>query len=127
MSNMEKPFVEIADLMSRYFNGLYHVNTTKLNGVFHPDARYINMVEGNYTNKSLIEYFELLNKRISPAENSELFEYRVDSIELGGKRMAIVKASMTMMRREYCDFLTLTCDHLGWRIMSKVFTYKVNG
>ena len=114
---------DICDLLSRYFEGLYQADTAVLAGVFHPDARYVNMTEGDYMNKSLAEYFSAVEQRIPPATRGDNRCERIISVEFGGTRMAFVKASMTMMGREYLDFLTLSCDQHGWRIMSKVFSY----
>ena len=115
-------FAEVTAVMEGYFDGLYHADTTRLAKVFHPDARYINLIEDDYMNKSMVEYFEMVDRRIPPASKGEIRNDRLFSIEFGGTRMAYVRASMTMMDREYLDFLTLSRDHLGWRIMTKVFT-----
>ncbi|USG62038.1 nuclear transport factor 2 family protein [Sneathiella marina] len=116
-------FAEVTEIMQGYFDGLYHADTVQLATVFHPDARYVNMIEGDYMNKSLAEYFEMVDRRTSPASKGEPRDDRIFSIEFGGSRMAFVRASMTMMLCEYLDFLTLTRDHNGWRIMTKIFTY----
>ncbi len=116
-------FSEICKLMEAYFKGLHHADTARLAKVFHPDARYINMTEGDYINKPLGEYFAIVEKRTPPAKTGEKRKDNIISIELGGENMAFVKASMTMMQRDYLDFLTLTLDHHGWQIMSKIFTY----
>jgi hypothetical protein len=118
-----KSFTEVTELMQGYFDGLYHADTKQLAKVFHPDARYVNMIDGDYMNKSLSEYFEMVDKRTPPASKGDPREDRIFSIEFGGSKMAFVRASMTMMNREYLDFLTLSHDHNGWRIMSKIFTY----
>ncbi len=123
MIKSENVMADITELLSRYFEGLYQADTGVLADVFHPDARYVNMVEGDYMNKSLAEYFAAVDKRVPPAARGDARCEKVISIELGGDRMSFVKASMTMMGREYLDFLTLTYDQYGWRIMSKVFTY----
>ena len=122
MTNSQQ-YSEVLNALEGYFDGLYHANTKQLAEVFHPDARYINMGVGDYMNKSLPEYFEIVERRTPPANKDEGREDRLLSIEFGGSQMAFVKASMTMMGREYLDFLTLTHDHFGWRIMTKVFTY----
>jgi len=119
----QQAFADVTDIMTGYFNGLYHADTTRLAQVFHPDARYVNMIEGDYMNKSLDEYFAMVEQRTPPASRGEVRDDRIFSIQFGGTRMAFVRASMTMMDREYLDFLTLTRDQHGWRIMSKVFTY----
>ncbi|GHB42138.1 hypothetical protein GCM10007094_34180 [Pseudovibrio japonicus] len=116
-------FGEIQKVMKGYFDGLYHADTKALTKVFHPDARYVNMIEGDYMNKSLSAYFEMVDRRVPPASKGEPRNDCIHFIEFGGTQMAFVKASMTMMKREYLDFLTLTKDQHGWRIMTKIFTY----
>lgn len=116
-------FAEVNTLMEAYFDGLYHADTTRLAKVFHPDARYINLIADDYMNKPLDEYFEMVDQRTSPASGSELREDCIFSIEFGGSKMAFVRSSMTMMNREYLDFLTLSHDDHGWRVMAKIFTY----
>lgn len=116
-------FVDVAQLMEMYFDGLYHADTKRLDKVFHPDLRYVNMIEGDYMNTSRDEYFARVDKRTPPSERGEQRQDRLFSIEFGGSKMAFVRASMTMMDREYLDFLTLTHDQYGWRIMTKIFTY----
>ncbi len=118
-----KAFAEVTEVLQGYFDGLYHADTKRLANVFHPDARYVNMIDGDYMNKSLMEYFEMVDARTPPASKGQPREDRIFSIEFGGSKMAFIRASMTMMDREYLDFLTLTHDHHGWRIMAKVFTY----
>lgn len=118
-----KAFAEVTEVLQGYFDGLYHADTKRLANVFHPDARYVNMIDGDYMNKSLAAYFEMVDGRTPPASKGQPREDRIYSIEFGGSKMAFVRASMTMMDREFLDFLTLTHDHNGWRIMTKIFTY----
>jgi hypothetical protein len=118
-----KAFTDVAETLQGYFDGLYHADVKQLAKVFHPDARYVNMIDGDYMNKSLAEYFAMVDQRTPPASKGQPREDRIFSIEFGGSKMAFVRASMTMMGREYLDFLTLTHDQDGWRIMAKIFTY----
>ena len=117
----QQAFADVADIMTGYFDGLYHADTKRLAKVFHPDARYVNMIEGDYMNKSLSDYFDMVDQRTPPASRGEVRDDRILSIQFGGTRMAFVTASMRMMDHEYLDFLTLTRDQHGWRIMAKVF------
>jgi len=117
---------DVVDVLEVYFEGLHHADSKKLAKVFHRDARYVNTVEGDYMNYSIPEYFDIVDSRESPASSGEARAERIISVEFGGSRMAFVKASMTMMGRDYLDFLTFTRDHDGWRIMSKVFSYIQN-
>ena len=118
-----KAFAEVTEVLQGYFDGLYHADTKQLANVFHPDARYVNMIDGDYMNKSLAEYFKMVDGRTPPASKGYPRKDRIFSIEFGGSKMAFVRASMTMMDREYLDFLTLSHDQNGWRIMTKIFTY----
>lgn len=117
-------YQNIVEIMKIYFDGLYHAESKILANVFHPDARYVNTVDGDYMNYSRREYFDIIEQRTSPASQGELCNDQILSIEFGGSHMAFVRAEMTMMGRQYIDFLTLTFDQNGWRIMSKVFTYS---
>lgn len=119
----QNAYADVIEIMNGYFDGLYHADTNQLAKVFHPDMRYVNMIDGDYMNKSRDEYFEIVDRRTPPADKREVRQDRIFSIEFGGSKMAFVRASMTMMDREYLDFLTLTHDQNGWRIMTKIFTY----
>lgn len=119
----QNAYAEIIEIMNGYFDGLNHADTKQLVKVFHPDVRYVNMIDCDYMNKSRDEYFDMVDRRTPPADKGEPRDDRIYSIELGGSKMAFVRASMTMMDREYLDFLTLTHDQNGWRIMVKIFTY----
>ncbi len=116
-------YAAVNSVIEAYLLGLYHADSKILSDVFHPDARYVNTHDGEYMNHSMQEYFTIIDQRTSPASVGESRAEKILSIDLGGSRMAFAKLTMTMFGREYLDFLTLTYDHLGWRIMSKVFTY----
>ena len=122
----QKDIASIVCVLEAYILGLYHADSKILLDVFHPDARYVNMVDDDYMNYSVQEYFAKIDLRTPPARSGTPRAEKIMSIELGGERMAFVTLTMTMFGREYLDFLTLTHDSLGWRIMSKVFTYIPN-
>ena len=116
---------DIAGVLGNYFDGLYYADSKKLAAVFHPDARYINVNDGDYMNYSMAEYLAVIDERTPPAENGEARLDKILSIEFGNSRMAFAKLSMHMLGRQYLDFLTLTFDDGQWRIMSKVFSYTI--
>jgi len=117
-------YKDVVGILQSYFDGLYYADSNILADVFHPDAHYVNTVKRDYMNYSISEYFKIVDQRKSPASQGEPRNDRILSIEFGGQRMAFVKAKMTMMGRDYLDFLTLTFDENGWRVMSKLFTYS---
>lgn len=119
-------FTDVVSVLERYFDGLYHADRKRLADVFHPDARYVNIVEGDYMNFSVSEYFDIVDRRTPPASDGQVRNDQIVSIEYGGTRMAFAKVTMSMMGRDYLDFLTLTRHGNEWRIMSKVFSYAPN-
>jgi hypothetical protein len=114
---------DVVCVMEAYFDGLYHADPSRLAGVFHGDARYVNAADGDYMNHSIPDYFTIVDKRTPPADNNEVRRDEIVSIEFGGTNMAFVKATMTMLGRDYLDFLTLIRDEGRWQIISKVFSY----
>jgi hypothetical protein len=114
---------DVECVLHGYIEGLYQADSQLLSQVFHPDARYVNTVSGDYTNLSMPEYFEVINKRQPPAKNLDDYHSKIISIERGDTQMAFAKVSIVMMERQYLDFLTLTYADGQWKIMSKVFSY----
>jgi hypothetical protein len=122
--NQKESIGHIESVLYRYFEGLYQADSVLLAKVFHPDARYINTVSGNYTNLSMSDYFKVIDKRQAPSESDDDYHSKIISIELGDTQMAFAKASIVMMGRQYLDFLTLTHTDGEWKIMSKVFSFQ---
>ncbi|MFK5978170.1 MAG: nuclear transport factor 2 family protein [Rhizobiaceae bacterium] len=116
-------FADVVGVLEAYFEGLYRADSKKLAEVFHRDARYVNTTEGDYMNHSILEYLDIIDRRTPPASSGELHSDRMISIEFGGPRMAFAKVAMTMLGRDYLDFLTLILDDGQWWIISKVFSY----
>jgi len=114
----------IVCILHQYFEGLYQADSRILAEAFHPDARYINTVSGDYTNLSMPDYFKVIDKRQAPSESDDDYHSKVISIELGDTQMAFAKVSIVMMGRQYLDFLTLTHTDDEWKIMSKVFSFQ---
>ncbi len=121
--NSNNSFADIVSVLQIYFDGLYEADAKKLSSIFHHDARYVNTVEGDYMNYSLAEYFNIVNQRTPPAVSGTARADRILSIEFASTTMAFAKVSMTMLERNYIDFLTLIYSDKQWKIMSKVFFY----
>lgn len=120
---MEKQnFATIVQMMKTYFDGLYQADSKALANVFHPDARYVNALQGDYMNRSMPEYFTVVDGRVPPAHTGDERDDQILSIKFGVNRMAFVEAQMTMSGRVYFDYLTLIFDDGEWRIIAKVFS-----
>ncbi len=116
-------FADVVGVLEAYFEGLHCADSKKLAQVFHRDARYVNTTEGDYMNHSIPEYFDIIDRRTPPASSGETRLDRIISVEFGGERMAFAKLKLTMLGRDYLDFLTLIFDDGQWWIISKVFSY----
>lgn len=116
-------FNEVAEVMEAYFEGLYQADSKLLLAVFHPDARYVNAVDGDYMNYDMPTYFEIVDGRDAPSATEQARADKILSIEFGGTQTAFVHASMRMMGREYIDFLTFIREGDRWQIISKIFSY----
>lgn len=115
---------EIIELMNTYFDCLYDADHKGMAKVFHPEARYINTVDGEYVNCSTEEYLQILKKRVPPRERGDSRNDQILSIETESPNMAFTKVRLTMMDREYLDYLTLLKSNGRWQIISKVFAFK---
>lgn len=113
----------IYDLLETYFEALYHADADRLGTVLHPNGLYVSTTEGEYLNRSIPEYLEVVAGREPPAKRGEIRNEAVHSIEFGGDNMAFVRLNMSMMGRRYTDFLTLYRLEKKWQIMTKIFSY----
>ena len=116
-------FKRVTALMEAYFDGLYHADSTRLRTVFHPNLAYICATEGDELYLDLDSYMARVDKRVPPAQKGEKRKDVIHEISFASPRLAHVKARMTLMERDYIDYLTLTRLGDEWRVITKVFTY----
>ena len=114
---------EVQDLMTRYFEGLYHSNSDILRTVFHPDLAYVNGTEGTYEHMGLDAYMTRIDARTPPASRGDARDAVIERITFKGTRIGMVEARMTMMGRNYQDLLTIIHTDQGWRVLTKVFSF----
>jgi len=114
---------EVLSLIEQYCEGLYHADSGILQKVFHPRLAYVCATDGDELYLDLETYMARIDARTPPSERGDPREEVIYDIAFGSDRIARVTASMTMMGREYLDFLTLVRDGREWRIITKVFTY----
>lgn len=122
---MDPRYAELTAVMSEYFDGLYHSDTTRLARVFHPKAQYVCATEGTLTQLTMSEYFPIVDKRASPAGRGEPRADRIVSIEFAGPVTAFVRAECAIGAKHFTDFLTLIQLDGAWRIIAKVFHFDI--
>lgn len=113
----------ICRLMETYFEGLHRADSATLRGVFHPRLAYVCATEGDELYFDLDTYMARVEAREPPAKRGDPRDEAVLEVAFGSDRLARVTARMSMMGRDYLDFLTLVRDGADWRIVAKVFTY----
>ncbi len=123
MTERSGAFDDVVALMQAYFEGLHRADSATLATVFHGEARYVNATPGDEMNHDMPTYFGIVDGRTSPADRGDLRDDRIVSITFGGYAMAFVVARMTMMDRDYLDYLTLIRADGRWQIIAKVFFY----
>ena len=114
-------FAAVTGVLETYFDGLYHSDIEKLGIAFHPKAIYATADETPLLYRTMIEYFPVVAKRLSPASRDEPRRDVIESIEFAGGNTAFARVRCSIGTRDFIDFLTLVRTDGTWRIMAKVF------
>ena len=113
----------VVALMEAYFEGLHHADSAALRKVFHPELAYVCATEGDELYLDLDTYMARIDKREPPAKRGDPRDEAILEIAFASPRLARVTARMSMMGRDYLDYLTLIRHAEDWRIVTKVFAY----
>jgi hypothetical protein len=122
---MQDAYLEVVELLSTYFDGLHHGDTTRLRSVFHPRAQYACATEGTLTHLTMEEYFPVVDQRPSPASRGEERSDDIVSIEFAGPVTAFARVHCAVGPKCFTDLLTLIRIDGRWQIISKVFHFDV--
>ncbi len=114
---------EVAALMQTYMDGLHHASSEMLRRVFHPRLAYVCATEDDELYLDLETYMARIDARESPAQRGDPRDEAILEVAFGSPRLARVTARMSMMGRDYLDYLTLVREGPHWRIVAKVFTW----
>ena len=115
----------VCALMEAYFEGLYHADSQALRNIFHPRLVYACANEHDPIYLDLESYMARIDEREPPAARNEVRNEAILSVTFGNYRMAHVTARMSMMHRDYLDYLTLVREKGKWQIIAKTFTYTL--
>ena len=121
---MDERYNAVAEVLSRYFDGLYTGDTALPAEVFHPAARYVCAVDG-LVDLGMEEYFPIVDHRPSPASRDEPRKDRIAAIEFAGPVTAFARVHCAIGPKDFTDFLTLIFTEGRWRIIAKVFHYDL--
>lgn len=118
---MTFPLIEIARLLTDYFDGLYDCDVEKLTSVFHPQAIYATADETPLLFRTMDEYLPIVAARQSPASRKEPRRDHIDDIQLAGDNTALARVRCSIGNRDFVDFLSLVRIDGRWRIIAKIF------
>ncbi|MBL1079551.1 nuclear transport factor 2 family protein [Nocardia sp. 2] len=116
---------QVADALHRYFDGLYHSDTTLLSEVFHPKAIYATATDGTLTHLTMAEYFPIVAARPAPAARNAPRRDRILSIDFAGPVTALARVECALAPKHFTDLLTLVHLENRWQIIAKVFHYDL--
>lgn len=114
-------FDAVIGVLETYFDGLYHSDSDRLAEAFHPQAIYATADEAPLLYRTMDEYFQVVEKRESPASRKEIRHDVIDAIEFAGDNTAFARVRCSIGSRDFTDFLTLVQTDGAWRIIAKVF------
>lgn len=113
----------VVSVVETYFDGLHHSDTTRLRRVFHPQAQYVTVSDGTLLYRDMETYFDVVDKRQSPASRGEARTDEIVAVEFAGPVTARVNLRCSIGSRDFIDFLTLIFIDDRWQVISKVFHF----
>lgn len=113
---------EIIELLTHYFDGLYHGDSARLREVFHPQAQLFGEVRGAPYQNTLDGWLNAVANRPSPHSKGESFKMETLEVQLHNQ-IAYVRAHCPMLGFNYFDYLALMHNGERWLITNKLFTH----
>lgn len=113
---------DIEKLVTNYFEGIFHGDTTKLETCFHENAHIYGDIKGVDYLKSVSAYIEGVKNRQSPEDLNETLNMKIIGIDIMGK-VAMAKLHVPMLGYNYYDYLSLSKINEEWKIVNKIFTH----
>lgn len=122
-------FAEVAAVLQAYFDGLYHSDSGRLAGTFHPQARYVTATEtlhgGELVQMTMAEYLPMVAARPSPAGRGETRRDNIVALQFAGPVTAFARVECAIGPRFFTDLLTLIKVDGRWQIIAKVFHFDL--
>ena len=111
----------IESQLQLYFDGLYHSDTQRLRQVFHPQAIYACVVDGQLLHYTMDQYFPIVDQRPSPASRAQPRQDRIILIEILGATTAVARVECAIAPKQFQDVLSFLYLDGRWQIIAKVF------
>jgi len=119
--NQEKTDLElIAQTVQYYFDGMYNGDVETLQKAFHGDAFLFGYFQGNFTQISANDWFNMVKDNPAPSKEGEEYDMKIVSTDITGG-VAVVKVADLYMGLRFTDYLTLSKIDGNWVIVNKAF------
>lgn len=107
---------QIRQLMQDYFDGLYHADTEKLDGIFHDDV----VLKAPGLRRPKAQWLQAVASRSVPAQQSEAYRFNILTIDIVADQ-AMVKLECPLAEHFYIDFIGLLKEDGQWLIVNKMY------
>jgi len=114
--------LDIETVITRYFEGLFFGDITKLKECFHKNAYLYGDIKGKGYEKSIEQYLEGVKARQSPRDLNEAFNMKLIGLEIIGT-IAMAKVHVPILGYNYYDYLSLSLQDRNWKIVNKIFAH----
>ncbi len=118
-------YEEVGGVLTDYLDGLYNSDAHLLGKVFHPQAHYVSVTEGELLYRTMEVYLPIVRERPSPSSRGEARADKILSIEFAGPVTAFARVECAIGAKAFVDLLTLIFIDGRWQIISKVFHSNV--
>jgi hypothetical protein len=119
--NSEDAKAEITEVLNLHFRGIKEGNVELLNEAWIKDnARLFEVNNGKVVNRDIVQAFAKWTKEATPDLNEKILD-----IYLSSDAVAIAKVSLMWQGVKYEDSLTLVKSKKGWKIVSKIYSPKI--
>ena len=119
---VEQETTQIQSVITRYFDGLFYGDLSKLESAFHPLCLLVGDINGQPYLKNLPDYLTGVKNRTCPHKAGETFQMKTVSIELLNG-IASVKLHCPLLGYNYYDYLSMSKIEGRWLIVHKLFTH----
>jgi len=122
METQKESIAVISQLLeSRYFKGIYEGDTTLLSTIYYPGTLLFGDVKGQAYAKTLEQYFDGVQNRISPKKSGKLFKGEILNIRVVNS-IAVAEIKVTMYDFVYHEFLSFHRIDGSWLLVNKMIS-----
>lgn len=118
---------EIRAALSDYFDVVYLGDVSKINKIYHPDARLYCASGNQFVTMGVEDYARVVAGREPPARKGEPRADIIEEIEILAPTMARARVREQLLPKLFTDELTFLLVDKKWSIVAKAWHYDLAG